>query len=70
MASFILEVTWKNVREKHSDQGINKGDTAPKAIRVNILRLRVFTDCHPRLKKGHPSQSTMGAERMTCSHWA
>ena len=33
----------------------------PRAISVNMFRLRVTRDCQPRTKKGQPPQSTTGA---------
>ena len=32
----------------------------PIAIRVNMLRLRVTSDCQPRTKNGQPAHSTTG----------
>ena len=32
----------------------------PIAISVNMLRLRVTSDCQPRSKNGQPAQSTTG----------
>ena len=32
----------------------------PMAISVNMLRLRVTSDCQPRTKNGQPAQSTTG----------
>ena len=36
------------------------------AIRVNMLRLRVTSDCQPRWKNENPHQSTTGVLKMNC----
>ena len=35
----------------------------PIAISVNMLRLRVSSDCQPRTKNGQPAQSTTGVAK-------
>ena len=35
----------------------------PTAISVNMLRLRVSSDCQPRTKNGQPAQSTTGVAK-------
>ncbi len=37
---------------------------------VNMLRLRVRTDCQPRTKNGHPPHSTTGVARRSCAQVA
>ena len=39
------------------------------AIRVNMLRLRVLSDCQPRTKKGQPPHSTTGVASTNCSQF-
>ena len=41
----------------------------PSAIRVNMFRLRLTTDCQPRTKKGRPAQSTTGVAKSSCSQF-
>ena len=38
----------------------------PIAISVNMLRLRVTTDCQPRTKNGQPAHSTTGVASASC----
>ncbi|MDF2766197.1 MAG: hypothetical protein K0S81_3191 [Rhodospirillales bacterium] len=39
----------------------------PMAINVNMLRLRVRSECQARTKKGQPAQSTTGVAKSICS---
>src|SRR5262245_20495674 len=39
----------------------------PSAISVNMLRLRLTSDCQPRTKNGHPAQSTTGVAITSCA---
>ncbi len=41
----------------------------PSAISVNMLRLRVTTDCQPRTKNGQPAHSTTGVASISCSQF-
>ncbi len=41
----------------------------PMAINVNMLRLRVRSDCQPRWKNGHPAQSTTGVASANCTQF-
>jgi hypothetical protein len=41
----------------------------PSAIRVNMLRLRVASDCAPRTKNGQPAHSTTGVARINCAQF-
>ena len=41
----------------------------PSAISVNMLRLRVTSDCQPRSKNGQPAQSTTGVANASCSQF-
>ena len=40
----------------------------PSAIRVNILRFQVRTDCQPRTKNGHPPHNTTGVANANSIH--
>jgi hypothetical protein len=40
----------------------------PSAISVNMLRLRVTTECQPRTKNGQPAQSTTGVASTSWAH--
>src|SRR3546814_2223304 len=42
----------------------------PKPISVNMLRLRVLSDCHARSKKGQPPHRTTGVASASCAHCA
>lgn len=39
----------------------------PIEISVNMLRWRVLIEVHPRMKKGAPAQSTIGAASASCT---
>ena len=41
----------------------------PSAISVNMLRLRVTSDCQPRSKNGQPAHSTTGVAKANCSQF-
>ena len=54
----------------HDDgqQGCRSRPTpVPRAISVNMLRLRLTSDAQPRSKNGQPAQSTTGVARTSCS---
>jgi hypothetical protein len=40
----------------------------PSAMSVNMLRLRLRTDCQPRTKNGHPPHSTTGVASSSWPH--
>ncbi len=40
-----------------------KATPTPIAIKVNMLRLRVTTDCQPLTKNGQPAQRTTGVAK-------
>jgi hypothetical protein len=40
----------------------------PRAISVNMLRLRLTIDIQPRSKKGQPAQRTTGVASTSWSH--
>ena len=42
----------------------------PMAIKVNMLRLLLIIDCHPRTKNGKPAQATTGVPRIISIHFA
>ncbi len=41
----------------------NHATPVPIAIRVNMFRLRLRTEAHPRTKKGQPAHNTTGVAK-------